>query len=165
MQEKKFKKYEKRMIDMKKKSFLRKLATTMVIAGMMVSSVPAFAEELPESINMDGRVFVMDKTAGGGSGTATPDNEINMERGAYKVTGSDVRLYIDYGHGHGGDHFAAGWVETTAPRFTARAEIWSNGRPVTIGKNTLNIGKVAKANSGLAVGIISNAKPRIFYAW
>ncbi len=153
------------MASMKRKKFLRKLAGTMVVAGMMFSSIPVFAAELPESITMDGKVFIMDKTAGGGSGTATPYNSISMERSSYQVTGSDVRLYIDPSHGHGGDHFASGWVSTTAPRFTARAEVWSNGRPDTVGRNTANIGNIASASSGLAVGLVPNAAPRIFYAW
>lgn len=150
---------------MKRKKVLRKLAATTVIAGMMFSSTPALAEELPESITMYGKVFEMDKTAGGGSGTATPDNNISTQRSSYTLTGSDVRLYVDYSHGHGGDHFSSGWVKTTAPRFTARAEVWSNGRANTVGRNTLNNGNIANATSGLGVGIVPKATPRIFYAW
>ncbi|WP_206700941.1 hypothetical protein [Lysinibacillus sphaericus] len=37
---------------------------------------------------------------------------MSISRNSYKVTGSDVRLYVDSSHGHGGDHFASGWVAT-----------------------------------------------------
>lgn len=163
------------MIRMKKKKFISKIAPIVVVAGIMFSSIPAFATELsepitpvelPESITMDGKVFIMDKSAGGGSGTATPDNKsMSITRSSYKVTGSDVRLYVDSSHGHGGDHFSSGWVDATAPRFTARAEVWSNGRLNTTGNNQLNSGIRANATSFLATGLVPNATPRIFYNW
>jgi len=165
---------KERKIRMKKKKFISKMASLMVVAGIMFSSIPAFATELsepitlaelPESITMDGKVFIMDKSAGGGSGTATPDNKsMNISRSSYKVTGSDVRLYVD-SHGHGGDHFSSGWVDANAPRFTARAEVWSNGRLNTTGNNQLNSGIRAHATSFLATGLFPNATPRIFYNW
>lgn len=143
------------------KKFLRRMASATIIATMAVSSISAYGAQLPKSIMMNGREFVMDITAGGGSGTATPDNP--KARSSYKVLGSDVRLYIDYSHGHGGDHFAAGWVQATAPYFTARAEVWANGRLVVTGTNNMNIGDIADGSSYLAAGIIPNATPRIFY--
>ena len=58
-------------------------------------------------------MFVMDKSADGGSDSASRDNNtMSISRNSYKVTGSDVRLYVDSSHGHGGDHFASGWVAT-----------------------------------------------------
>lgn len=151
------------------KKFLRRLASATIMATMMLSSVSAYAAQLPQSIMLDGREFVMDINAGGGSGTAEPDKSMNLKRSlsksAYKVIGSDVRLYVDYSHGHGGDHFAAGWVRATAPRFTARAEVWSGSRLDTTGSNNRNVGDTAEASSYLAVGIVKNANPRIFYSW
>ncbi|WP_240186133.1 hypothetical protein [Lysinibacillus fusiformis] len=106
---------KERVIRMNKKKSITKMASIMVISGIMFSCIPAFATELsepitpvelPESITMDGKVFIMDKSAGSGSGTATPENKsMNITRSSYKVTGSDVRLYVDSSHGHGGDHF------------------------------------------------------------
>lgn len=147
--------------------FNRRILSLILITIIMISTTNVFAAELPETIVRDGRVFTMDKTAGGGKDTATPDFNMDtmMLRSPYKVTGSDVRLYVDYSHGHGGDHFAAGWVEATAPSFTARAEIWANGRLVMTGSNNSNIGNRATAASYLAVGIVQNAVPRIFYNW
>lgn len=147
--------------------FKKRLIPLMLVAIIMLSTTSVFAAELPETIVRDGRVFTMDKTAGGGKDTATPDFNMDtiMMRSSYRVTGSDVRLYVDYSHGHGGDHFAAGWVEATAPRFTARAEVWANGRLVVTGTNNWNRGNRAEAASYLAAGIISNAVPRIFYNW
>ncbi|MFC4403060.1 hypothetical protein [Gracilibacillus xinjiangensis] len=146
----------------------------MVIVGLMFSSIPVFATqspespELPESITKDGKVFTLDKSYGGGPGTATPDktldNSMNL-LSSYRVTGSDVALYIDYSHGHGGDHYAHGFVEATAPRFTARAEVWENGRLNTAGTNNLNRGNIAYGTSHLAVGVSSAHYPRIFYNW
>ncbi len=151
---------------MKKKKFISKMTPIMVVSGIIFSSIPAFATELPESITMDGKVLVMDKSAGGGSDSASRDNNtMSISRNSYKVTGSDVRLYVDSSHGHGGDHFASGWVDATAPRFTARAEVWSNGRFNTTGNNHLNSGIRANATSYLATGLVPDATPRIFYNW
>lgn len=147
------------------KKNLGMLLSITAVASMMFSSVPAFAAQLPDTIIRDGKEFVMDVSAGGGSGTATPDNISSMARSSYKVLGSDVKLYIDYSHGHGGDHFSAGWVKATAPKFYARAEVWANGRLDTSGKNTDNKGDTANATSYLATGIVENATPRIFYGW
>ncbi len=167
-----------RVVRMNRKNLLGKMVATMAVAGMMVTSIPVSAAELPDlgtelpqSITMDGKVFIMDESAGGGSGTATADNDVRMLRAnsvlssAYSVLGSDVRLYVDYSHGHGGDHFAAGWVQANAPRFTARAEVWAGGRTIKAGSNNLNQGDIANASSGLAVGLVPSASPRIFYAW
>ncbi|AMO32629.1 hypothetical protein J2D69_17105 [Lysinibacillus sphaericus] len=160
---------------MKKKKFISKMTPIMVVSGIIFSSISAFATELPESnttvelpesITMDGKVLVMDKSAGGGSDSASRDNNtMSISRNSYKVTGSDVRLYVDSSHGHGGDHFASGWVDATAPRFTARAEVWSNGRLNTTGYNHLNSGIRANATSYLATGLVPDATPRIFYNW
>ena len=153
---------------MTKRNIFRNMAAALMIAGTVASSIPAAsaastsAPELPETITLDDRVFTMDVSAGGGYGTATAEN---IKARAYSVLGSDVRLYVDDSHGHGGDHFAAGWVQANAPRFTARAEVWANGRLNTTGTNNLNKGNIANAASYLAVGIVSNATPRIFYAW
>lgn len=147
--------------------FNKRILSLILLTIMILSTTNVFATELPETIVRDGRIFTMDKTAGGGKDMAIPDFNMYtmMMRSSYKVTGSDVRLYVDYSHGHGGDHFAAGWVEATAPSFTARAEVWANGRLVVTGTNNSNIGNRATAASYLAVGIVSNAVPRIFYNW
>lgn len=146
------------------KKFLSLIMATMLAIGTYTT---AFAEELPQTIFRDGRVFTIDRSAGGGPNTATPDFDMrNTYRDAsYKVLGSDVALYIDYTHGHGGDHFAAGWVQTTAPIFWAKAEVWANGRVDTTGSYNKNVGDIARASSYLAVGIVENAVPRIFYKW
>lgn len=159
---------------MKRKNIFRNVASSLLVVCLLFSSVPTFAAdsnsvsvspELPESIYLDGREFKMDKSAGGGFGTATPDFDTKNQLNSYRILGSDVRLYIDYSHGHGGDHFAAGWVQTTAPKFTARAEVWQGSRLVVTGTNNPNQGDIARAASYLAVGIIKDARPRIFYAW
>ena len=146
------------------KRFLVLTVAAMLSIG---ASATAFAVELPQTMVRDGRVFTIDRSAGGGPNTATPDfNMRSVTRDAdYKVLGSDVALYVDYSHGHGGDHFASGWVRATAPKFTARAEVWANGKLDTTGPNTKNVGDTAKASSYLAVGIVKNAVPRIFYNW
>ncbi len=160
---------------MKKKSILRSMAASMAVAGMMFASIPALAAEspespelpeLPKSITIDGKEYVMDETAGGGSDTATHDNSMSKVQtfASYKLLGSDVGLYINQNN-HGGDHYAYGWVRTTAPTFTARAEIWSNGKVNTTGPNKLNSGDIAYAFSNQAIGLVPNATPRIFYAW
>lgn len=116
------------------KRFLVLTVAAMLSIG---ASATAFAVELPQTMVRDGRVFTIDKNAGGGPNTATPDfNMRSVTRNAdYKVLGSDVALYVDYSNGQGGDHFAAGWVRATAPKFTARAEIWANGKLDTTGPN------------------------------
>jgi len=158
--------------DRSMKKILRRLVTAMISAAIMLSSVSVFAAQqpkpnapqLPQSIIKDGKVFERDVTAGGGNGTATPDNPAAMSR-AYTVTGSEVWLYVDYSNGHGGDHFAYGYVQATAPSFTARAEVWANGKMVVTGPNIRNSGNIAYATSSSAVGLVNNAYPRIFYAW
>ncbi|WP_121616694.1 hypothetical protein [Virgibacillus halodenitrificans] len=162
---------------MKRKKIFRNIATSLLIVCLFFSNGSAIAAdsnsvsnspELPESIYLEGREFKMDKSAGGGFGTATPDFDVNTKNqlnSSYRVLGSDVRLYIDYSHGHGGDHFAAGWVQATAPKFTARAEVWQGSRLVVTGTNNPNKGDIARAASHLAVGIVKDARPRIFYAW
>lgn len=112
-------------------------------------------------MTIDGRVFELDESYDG-KNTATPDNEMTR---AYSVLGSDVALYIDYSHGHGGDHFASGWVQATAPSFTARAVACTNGSLNTTDQNTRNVGNTANATSYLSTGVSSSNTPRIFYAW
>lgn len=145
----------------------RFLSLTLAAMLSIGASATAFAAELPETIVRDGRAFTIDRSAGGGPDTAIPDFNLKSAARAsdYKVLGSDVALYIDYSHGHGGDHFAAGWVKATAPKFYARAEVWANGKVDTTGANTKNVGDTANATSYLAVGIVDNAVPRIFYNW
>lgn len=146
------------------------VATLALMLMTMVSTTAAYAGEtqedlLPDKIVRDGRVF---EYVDGSSrpNSALPDFEGDMSPMAdYQVIGSDVGLYIDYSHGHGGDHFAAGWVQATAPRFSACAQIWANGRLNTTGSWTRNRGNIARASSYLAVGIVKNAVPMIFYRW
>lgn len=144
--------------------FILRLIGVTTLTTMLFSGVSVYATELPDTIIRNGKVFVKDVSAGGGKDTAIPDFSTMSQR-SYKVLGSDVALYIDYSHGHGGDHFASGWVRATAPRFTARAEVWANGRVDTTGSNVSNVGDTATATSYLAVGIVKNATPRIFYSW
>jgi|GEM_PF-4338515 len=110
---------------MKKKGILRSMVTSAAVAGMMFSSIPAFAAEspeLPESLIIDGKEFILEKSE---SNTATLETMGNFQTlASYQLLGSDVGLYVDSSHGHGGDNYASGWVKTTAPRFTARAEVW-----------------------------------------
>ncbi len=141
------------------------ITATALASTLMLSSVYAAEIEtpqLPKSMTIDGRVFEKDDSYEGRN-TAMPDNG-KMTR-AYSVLGSDVALYIDYSHGHGGDHFSYGWVQATAPSFTARAEVWANGSMHTTGPNTRNVGNTADATSYLSVGVSSSNSPRIFYAW
>ena len=72
---------------------------------------------------------------------------------------------MDYSHGHGGDHFLLNGYKGNCASFTARAEVWSGSRLNTTGSNYRNLGDTAEATSYLAVGIVKNAKPRIFYSW
>ncbi len=136
------------------------LASTLMLSSVYATEIET--PELPKTMTVDGRVFELDESYDG-KNTATPDNE-KMTR-AYSVLGSDVALYIDYSHGHGGDHFAAGWVQATAPSFTARAEVWANGSMHTTGQNMRNVGNIANAASYLSTGISSSNSPRLFYAW
>ena len=146
------------------KKYFKRITGILAASAVMVSSVPVFAAQLPDTIIRDGRVFVMDKSSQK-SEPAIPDFTNLTKRASYKVLGSDVQLYIDPSHGHGGDHFAAGWVQATAPKFTARAEVWSGSKLDTTGPNTANIGDTANACSYLAVGIVKDARARIFYNW
>lgn len=152
---------------MKKKGILRSMVTSAAVVGMLFSSIPAFAAEsespqLSESLTIDGKEVVLVKSE---SNTAILDNTDKIQTFAsYQLTGSDVALYVD-SNNHGGDHYAHGWVKTTAPRFTARAEVWQGSRAIATGTNNLNVGSIAYGTSSPAVGIASNRTPRIFYAW
>lgn len=146
------------------------VATLALMLMTMVSTTAAYAGEtqedlLPDKIVRDGRVF---EYVDGSSrpNSALPDFEGDMSPMAdYQVIGSDVGLYIDYSHGHGGDHFAAGWVQATAPHFSARAQVWSKGSVKADGLWRRNQGNIARASSYLATGLVPNAVPMIFYRW
>lgn len=52
---------------MKKKGLLRSMVTSAAVAGMLFSSIPAFASEaespvLPESLNIDGKEVILEKS-------------------------------------------------------------------------------------------------------
>lgn len=149
------------------KKLLNRVVGITAMATMLFSCTTAFAAPgtLPETMDRDGKVYTIDRSAGGGPGTATPDFENVALFRAYQVLGSDVALYIDYGNGHGGDYYAAGWVQTTAPSFTAKAEVWANGRLEVTGPNFKNKGDIAEAISYTTTGLVENATPRIFYSW
>lgn len=155
------------MVIVKKKGILRSMVTSVAVAGMLFSSIPAFAAEsespqLPESLTIDGKEVVLVKSE---SNTAILDNTGKIQtRASYQLLGSNVGLYVAANE-HGGDNYASGWVKTTAPRFTARAEVWEGGRVLVTGDNYLNSGNIANAWSKPAVGINSTRTPRIFYAW
>lgn len=83
----------------------------------------------------------------------------------YRVIASDVALYIDDSNNKGGDQFASGWVQATAPKFTARAEVWNKGELEVGGTNSRNKGDTAYATSYACVYIDNNRYPRIFYSW
>lgn len=83
----------------------------------------------------------------------------------YRVIASDVALYVDNSNNKGGDQFASGWVQATAPKFTARAEVWNQGELEVGGTNNRNKGDIAYATSYPCVYIDNNRYPRIFYSW
>lgn len=146
------------------------IATLALMLMTMVSTTAAYAGEtqedlLPDKIVKDDRVF---ECIDGSSrpNSALPDFEGDMSPIAnYKVLGSDVGLYIDYSHGHGGDYFAAGWVQATAPKFSACAQVWADGRLRADGSWHRNQGNIARASSYLTTGLVPNAVPMIFYRW
>lgn len=142
------------IICMKKGSF-----SVLMFLIVLTSTFPSFAKELPESIIIGGEVFIMDKTAGGGRNTATPDNGISMTRSSYEVTDSDVRLYTRDKY-----NVVSGWVEATAPHFTARAEVWINGRVHATCPNERNQRNIATSTSYRG-RVYEDAIPRIFYSF
>lgn len=83
----------------------------------------------------------------------------------YRVIASDVALYVDNSNNKGGDQFASGWVQATAPKFTARAEVWNREQIEAGGTNNRNKGDTAYATSYACVYIDNNRTPRIFYSW
>ncbi len=83
----------------------------------------------------------------------------------YRVIASDVALYVDNSNNKGGDQFASGWVQATAPKFTARAEVWNRGQIEAGGANSRNKGDTAYSTSYTCVYIDNNRTPRIFYSW
>lgn len=155
------------------KKIIKKLTTSALLALMVISCVsinvlaaPLSAPQLPDSIVVDGREFVKDELSGGFN-TAIPDNEVAMFRASYRVLGSDVKLYTDPNpHGHGPEHFASGWVQTTAPRFYARAEVRLNGTTFATSGNEYNPAgsNIADATTVLCDYNTAN-KAYIFYGW
>ena len=148
---------------------LLKCGLTLTLAVVMLLAVTALAfaaEKVPETITVDGREFIRDARMVSVSNPALPDEGVVMMRG-YTVTASDVWMYIDYGHGHGGDQFAYGYIQATAPSFYARAEIRLNGAVVVTGINKWNDpgSNISYSASYLAVGIDNNRKAHIFYGW
>lgn len=137
----------------------KRLFSVLIVLIVLISALPSIAKELPESITIDGEVFVIDKTAGGGKDTAKPTNSIIMMGSSYEVTGSDVALYTrpDY-------VVASGWVEATAPHFTARAEVWVNGQVHATGPNERNFRNRATSTSYKG-RFNEDATPRIFYSF
>ena len=152
------------MINMKKTEVLQVFLIAMIVIGTMLTYTPSFATELPESITIGDEVFIINKEAGGGKDTATPDNLISTMKSSYRVTGSDVRLYTNPPSSYSrGNSFSQGWVTATAPSFTARGEVWFSGRIYATGGNTLNRGNIANARSYLTATAIKDGTPRIFY--
>ena len=160
---------------------MKRKALSVIILGIMllsIASMPALAAntapalatsttpQLPDTVVVDGRLFVADISASRGQGSAEPDDGVVVSR-SYTVLGSDVRMYIDYSHGHGGDQFAWGWVQATAPKFYARAEIRLNGQVEVKGTNTYNPtgSNIAESATPLAVSIDNNRKAHVFYGW
>lgn len=121
--------------------------------------------KLPEKIIRNGVEYKIDQNSRR-TNSAELDSGISlMSTKGYKVLGSEVALYIDYSHGQGGDQFAAGWVQTNAPKFTARAEVWKSGKLETTGSNNKNQGDIARSTSALSVYIDESRYARIFYNW
>lgn len=137
----------------------KRLFSMLIVLIVLVSALPVFAKELPESITIGGEVFRIDRAAGGGKDTATPDNSISMMRSGYEVTGSDVALYTRPTY-----NVASGWVEATAPHFTARAEVWVNGKVHATGPNERNVRNRATSTSYRG-RFNEDATPRIFYSF
>lgn len=153
------------MFNVKSNKAVCSFAASVAIATMMLSNVSANTGELPSSIVMNGKAYVMD-AATCVRGTAEPDKRMtNAVPSNYSVIDSSVALYIDSSHGQGGDHYASGYVRATAPSFKARAEVYSNGSSDTTGSNYWNSGDRADATSYLACGIRPNASAHIFYEW
>ncbi|MGN9165747.1 hypothetical protein ACTNDY_10785 [Tissierellaceae bacterium HCP3S3_D8] len=152
----------------------RRVIGLLLVMVCILSANSVFAAEkatqgLPNKIIRDGREFKLYEPSRR-SNSAEPDfsatsDQFKMLRDSYRVIASDVALYIDYSHGHGGDQFAAGYVQATAPKFTARAEVWDNGRLDTTGTNNKNRGDTAEAASYLSVYIKESRYARIFYNW
>ncbi|MDR2356462.1 MAG: hypothetical protein LBD92_00025 [Oscillospiraceae bacterium] len=149
---------------------MKKLVSTLLIVTLLAMSgmtVLADRPQLPDTIIIDGREFVVDEAASAGRNSAIYDNSLFIPLVGYTVLGSDVHMYIDYSHGHGGDQFASGWVQTNAPSFYARAEVRLNGQTVVTGINTQNSAgsDIAYSNTPLAIGIDNNRTANIFYGW
>lgn len=131
----------------------------LVVLIVLISALPSFAKELPESITIGGEVFIIDKTAVEGNNTATPDNIMKIMRSGYEVTASDVALYTAPRYVS-----SYGYVEATAPQFTARAEVWVNGKVWATGRNQRNRRNIATATS-YEGRFNEDATPRIFYSF
>jgi hypothetical protein len=156
-----------RLISKKRISALA-LAFVLMFAAATTAFATSPAPELPDTMIRDGRLYVKDASANSGTNSAIADSPATLLRSVnYQITGSDVSKYIDYSHGHGGDEYAYGWVQTTAPSFYARAELWNNGALDTTGQNSYNYAgeDIAYAGSYLSVGIVSSRYARIFYGW
>lgn len=144
----------------KSKKLLSSVLVVAMIASMGTTVFASQTNNLPETILRGGKEYTL---VANEPNSAVPDN-IRSTR-AYAVLASDVGLYIDYSHGHGGDYFASGYVTATAPRFTARAEVRVGSTTLATSGNKRNNSDTANATTHLTVGLVDNATPRIFYAW
>lgn len=126
---------------------------------MLFSSVPAFAEESPESMTIEGRVFTLNRAAGSEPNTAILENNNLATPKSHRILGSDVAMYISPTGHKGSVYYSAGLIETTAPCFTARAEIWSNGRSIRAGKSYQN-----KADAFWGVHVASYQKQSLVFS-
>ncbi|MET3616659.1 hypothetical protein ABID14_000279 [Peptoniphilus olsenii] len=133
------------------------------------TSINVFAKaddiELPRTINRNGKIYEIYEPSRRTNVAEKSEFSNATLYSNYRVLASDVALYVDNSHGHGGDQFASGYVRATAPHFTARAEVWKNGRREAGGYDTPNRGDTAYATSHLCVYIDNNRYPRIFYNW
>lgn len=145
------------------------LVMVCILSTNLVFAAGKTNQELPNKIIRDGKEFRLyepsRKFNSAEPDFATTSDQLKTLNNKYRVIASDVALYVDYSHGKGGDQFAAGYVKATAPRFTARAEVWDNGQLDTTGTNNKNKGDTARASSYLAVYKKESRYARIFYNW
>lgn len=121
------------------------LVMICISSANLVFAAEKTTQGLPNKIIRDSREFTLYEPSRR-SNSAEPDfsatsDQFKILRDSYRVIASDVALYIDYGHGHGSDQFVAGYVQATAPKFTAHAA------------------------SYLSVDIKESRYARIFYNW
>ena len=152
------------------KKIIQKLTASALLALMAITCISTTAlaasvstSPLPDAIVVDGREFAREESSDD-SNVAVPDNKAVASRATYKLTGSSVSLYTESNpHGHGPEQFSHGWVQTTAPKFYARAEVKRSNKTIVSALNKFGKGTVY-STSPLA-GYNSGNQAKIFYGW